>query len=1006
MTMASGREASGSPTEKESHNGNSSSLQETNTNATAKTPSQKQKKKLPPFFDHFNARDLKILFRCSVAFWVASLLIVIEPTLKTFGNATFFSCITIMFLPPSGVVLVFILGGFTMILGMALAWAWGVIAMKAAQATRPQTETLARLQALGIQAAKNTGATTYSPASVLVYDGFMLDTRITVTFFCMLCLFVYLMARLRIKVPKLTLTAIFAWIITDIFLTIGPLLPSFQGTIPQVLIKPAAAGIAISLACSILIFPESTSHMTLYNMHKLVTSMASCLDLTRGFLEDYPNTSHVAPMQSLRAGVLGGWAALEPSFGFLSFDVSFGYWSAQDIASMREPIRRVMIGSMSLLAFEILQGRSQEKIKQLKSTDPRTQKLAEADNNEKKHMYGKHQVMQSLNLIDSLGEPEVGQSVSNSYQALSQASNPLLEACKDAFQAMAHSIHENNSRRWFGRMSADQFAQMRQSHVDALQHLREERSKFPAVANEALFASHKHLFDENGRFHGQTSERHKLTGMFFGFNFEDRLLLLAAALDRALEQVTLLEKERTRVRMWFPTGLRKFGAWAFGGSRAPAIGAPTIDDMPQADKATIGEVQQSFSRVHKPIRKRNKISAIILGFGHWLSNDEGIFALRVLVATLAAAIPAVCTTSAGFYYREKGLWALIMAQTGTATFSAEFNFAFTTRIFGSVVGGVLGMLGWYIGSGDGPGNPYGLAAVLAVYAVILMWFRLYTPPQLLQAVMIGGSTTILVIGYGYIDTHLPTYGNPGWGYEVFWRRTVLVLVGFAISFIVTLLPWPSSLSRNIARKLSGVLNREADHYAALLSSWSDLESHDKHTVAIEAVTIQLAEELSVLSGPIQSLKFELSSSVFDSTTCGSIKSIAEFINYQLAHLHIRAATLSPEMRHRFAVASGILDHRSIADVMVVLNIVAQSLKTGDPLPVRLPTPLLKNCLEHGHGSSVESLTIDVLKKEGVRGYTVCMSAYLGFLSGVDELVLALKEAVGEAHHIPDDLKLA
>jgi hypothetical protein len=47
-----------------------------------------------------------------------------------------------------------------------------------------------------------------------------------------------------------------------------------------------------------------------------------------------------------------------------------------------------------------------------------------------------------------------------------------------------------------------------------------------------------------------------------------------------------------------------------------------------------------------------------------------------------------------------------------------------------------------------------------------------------------------------------------------------------------------------------------------------------------------------------------------------------------------------------------------------------------------------------------------LKKEGVRGYTVCMSAYLGFLSGVDELVLALKEAVGEAHHIPDDLKLA
>jgi hypothetical protein len=182
--------------------------------------------------------------------------------------------------------------------------------------------------------------------------------------------------------------------------------------------------------------------------------------------------------------------------------------------------------------------------------------------------------------------------------------------------------------------------------------------------------------------------------MFFGFNVEDRLLSLASALERALEQITLLQKERTAVRVWFPTGLRKFGAWAFGGSRAPAIGASTVEDMPQADKAAVSEFQRSLRRVHKPTRKRNKISSIILGFGHWLSNDEGVFALRILIATLAAAISAVCTPSAGFFYREKGLWALIMSQTGTAFFSADFNFAFTTRILGTVTGGVLGMLGW------------------------------------------------------------------------------------------------------------------------------------------------------------------------------------------------------------------------------------------------------------------------------------------------------------------------
>jgi hypothetical protein len=48
-------------------------------------------KKLPGWLDHFNARDLKVLFRCSLAAWVASLLIFITPSLATIGTATFFA---------------------------------------------------------------------------------------------------------------------------------------------------------------------------------------------------------------------------------------------------------------------------------------------------------------------------------------------------------------------------------------------------------------------------------------------------------------------------------------------------------------------------------------------------------------------------------------------------------------------------------------------------------------------------------------------------------------------------------------------------------------------------------------------------------------------------------------------------------------------------------------------------------------------------------------------------
>jgi hypothetical protein len=54
-------------------------------------PVKSKARKLPGWLDHFNARDLKVLFRCSLAAWVAALLIFISPSLSVIGNATFFA---------------------------------------------------------------------------------------------------------------------------------------------------------------------------------------------------------------------------------------------------------------------------------------------------------------------------------------------------------------------------------------------------------------------------------------------------------------------------------------------------------------------------------------------------------------------------------------------------------------------------------------------------------------------------------------------------------------------------------------------------------------------------------------------------------------------------------------------------------------------------------------------------------------------------------------------------
>jgi hypothetical protein len=101
-------------------------------------------------------------------------------------------------MPPSGVVFIHFAAGVMICVGLALGWAWGVITMKAALATRPLADLQQRYAELQQSMPQNTtnvdqasGQATYQ--QIAIYEGFMLDTRVSVTYFCMMGLFVYLM---------------------------------------------------------------------------------------------------------------------------------------------------------------------------------------------------------------------------------------------------------------------------------------------------------------------------------------------------------------------------------------------------------------------------------------------------------------------------------------------------------------------------------------------------------------------------------------------------------------------------------------------------------------------------------------------------------------------------------------------------------------------------------------------------------------------------------------------
>ncbi|KAJ9653803.1 hypothetical protein H2201_009098, partial [Coniosporium apollinis] len=914
----------------------------------------------------------------------------------------FFGSMVNIFIPPSNIVFMYLLMASTMLIGMGLAWAWGAIVMKAALATRPASETQARLALLGQQAAQqakyNNGIIS-DETQIIIDNGFMLDTRVSITWMFLICIFIYLLARLRAAEHKFILTQVFGTIIADLWLTIGPLLPSFQGTLVQALIKPAAAGVAIGLAANIFIFPESTSHQLLTNFQDLIMVMKDPVSLLSQRLGKKDHTVDAGELEGLPAKLLLLWADAEPMLSFLPLDFSFGRWNAQDIATLKEPMRKVMLATIDLVNWQLRTKEGVDKAQSLQETfgDDKQERLAVAH----------HQLLQTLDLVHSLRTEESELSIQNSFLAMAEPGHVLLDACEEAQDAYYHCLQLVNSRRWFGRPSTAMIEQNVRDHQHVLESLTAKRRVYTDESHTLLVQAHRHLFDEAGKLK-QDSHRDQLSGLFFALVAKEHILQLTTALEALLKQAIVLEQKRVVSRIWAPTSLRDFAHWVISRNRPPHVSETQIDTVQNEAKpnTSLAEWQFKLKQQNMPRKGRKGLGRLILGVWQWFTNEEGTYALRVLIVTIAAGVPAMCKTSAGFYQREKGLWALIMAQTGITSFSADFAFEFVCKALGTIIGGILGMLAWYIGSGSGLGNPYGLAAVMAVFGTVIVWLRLWAPPHLLPATIMGSVTCFLIVGYSYGDTHIPEYGSPGVGYGVFWHRTVLVLVGFGLAAIVTILPRPSTASRHIMRSLSTAIHESADLYALVLSTWnSDSESAGTRISIAESATVATAESITHLEEILGQIRFEFSDSPFPPSTCAKVKVLCERISEHQGQLVIRTSQLSPYLRARFERTTGILNHDTIGDVMAVLSVIEQALKTGDPIPSLLPTPLVRRCFAAGEAEELHTLSSDLLGEEGFRHYCVALTAYLVFLGSLDECVMVLKHALGESHVVDFDLRM-
>ena len=111
-----------------------------------------------------------------------------------------------------------------------------------------------------------------------------------------------------------------------------------------------------------------------------------------------------------------------------------------------------------------------------------------------------------------------------------------------------------------------------------------------------------------------------------------------------------------------------------------------------------------------------------------------------------------------------------MGQLTLSRFRGDTAFSFISRIFSTFMGGVVGMVMWYVlgfrnhglfeqkaplyfyryaSTGSGRGNPYGLAAVFVVCAFPFLYARLYLPWNQLTTIVFFVTAMLVSVDFGF-----------------------------------------------------------------------------------------------------------------------------------------------------------------------------------------------------------------------------------------------------------------
>ncbi|KAF8642481.1 hypothetical protein AX16_009482 [Volvariella volvacea WC 439] len=560
------------------------------------------------------------------------------------------------------------------------------------------------------------------------------------------------------------------------------------------------------------------------------------------------------------------------------------------------------------------------------------------------------------------------------------------------------------------RKMLDEVVRVRDELESALDRFKKDDRHKVLEPYKAAFESHGHQ-DEDIDI---PPHRH----LFHCYVYQYHLMQMASNIITMLDGIIKLENERPRPRLWTPVkGLLALLIWTTWDV------TETTDREEDEDPNRIQGLGPSIMEdLNLPRRRdpdalppRNAFESMLSRVYHSIVSLGGgncLFALKAGCLTILLCLPSFFKSSAHFAYVNRFVWAIFMGQLTIARFRGDTAFGLVARIMSTFGGGVVGIAMWYIACGSGREETfaYGLAAVCGFCFPFFFYARLYWPvPPMTNIVFFV--TAVLVVGYSYQDIHLPVPGSPGSGFEVAWRRFVLVTVGVCSAFVFSFLP-PSTTIRSYQRHILATTSCEMGGLYCSVLSFANSSRRDEDIQEIITSLIAIRSKLKRSEALRTNVIYEFSlRGRWPMKRYKKIQELQMQIAYCLSHLLSVVEHLEPAWTRAFLKRTRCIDADFQGDILAVINMISASLRTGTPLPQITPCPLLDRFMLRYHGLDVihkdseedyglpRVLTMDILMNEQYLMFCVGVSTMFALMIRLDKLMLATKEVVGEQYHI-------